>query len=249
MHFEPKILSFLCNWCAYAGADLAGISPFQIRQTHGSFESCAPAGSIRSSSRKLFLPGLTVLSCSDAIPETAIISPGISRRRKRFILPENSLKWPKSDLRGSFSIGSQQGKVNALPKWCVNSLRRSGILDPSASIRRSERSFSPSGTLLTGKRYDGWWAKAQLLEKIMSMESGSGKGRIEGVIEGTIRDEFIKNRIMFLVESRPLPASEISDTLKVKMKETLSYLVSLIGEGRIGFDPSEEGKVPKYIKA
>ena len=27
--FEPKILGFLCNWCAYAGADLAGVSRFQ----------------------------------------------------------------------------------------------------------------------------------------------------------------------------------------------------------------------------
>ena len=26
MSFEPKIVGFLCNWCAYAGADLAGIS-------------------------------------------------------------------------------------------------------------------------------------------------------------------------------------------------------------------------------
>ncbi|RLF49557.1 MAG: hypothetical protein DRN20_01810 [Thermoplasmata archaeon] len=24
--FEPKIVAFLCNWCAYAGADLAGVS-------------------------------------------------------------------------------------------------------------------------------------------------------------------------------------------------------------------------------
>ena len=24
--FEPKILGFLCNWCSYAGADLAGTS-------------------------------------------------------------------------------------------------------------------------------------------------------------------------------------------------------------------------------
>jgi F420-non-reducing hydrogenase iron-sulfur subunit len=23
---EPKILAFLCNWCSYAGADLAGVS-------------------------------------------------------------------------------------------------------------------------------------------------------------------------------------------------------------------------------
>jgi len=24
--FEPKIIAFVCNWCSYAGADLAGTS-------------------------------------------------------------------------------------------------------------------------------------------------------------------------------------------------------------------------------
>jgi len=28
-NFEPKILGFLCNWCSYAGADLAGVSRLQ----------------------------------------------------------------------------------------------------------------------------------------------------------------------------------------------------------------------------
>ncbi|MEE9191859.1 hydrogenase iron-sulfur subunit [Candidatus Aerophobetes bacterium] len=27
--FEPKIVGFLCNWCSYAGADLAGTSRMQ----------------------------------------------------------------------------------------------------------------------------------------------------------------------------------------------------------------------------
>ncbi|MEJ5363899.1 MAG: hydrogenase iron-sulfur subunit [Desulfosoma sp.] len=27
--FEPRILAILCNWCSYAGADLAGVSRFQ----------------------------------------------------------------------------------------------------------------------------------------------------------------------------------------------------------------------------
>lgn len=27
--FEPRIVGFLCNWCAYAGADLAGVSRMQ----------------------------------------------------------------------------------------------------------------------------------------------------------------------------------------------------------------------------
>ena len=28
-NFEPNILAFCCNWCSYAGADLAGVSRFQ----------------------------------------------------------------------------------------------------------------------------------------------------------------------------------------------------------------------------
>ena len=28
-HFEPRIVGFLCNWCAYSGADLAGTSRLQ----------------------------------------------------------------------------------------------------------------------------------------------------------------------------------------------------------------------------
>ncbi len=27
--FEPKIVAFCCNWCSYAGADLAGVSRYQ----------------------------------------------------------------------------------------------------------------------------------------------------------------------------------------------------------------------------
>ncbi len=29
MSFEPKIIAFLCTWCSYAGADLAGVSRLQ----------------------------------------------------------------------------------------------------------------------------------------------------------------------------------------------------------------------------
>ena len=29
MSFEPRILGVLCNWCAYAGADLAGVGRIQ----------------------------------------------------------------------------------------------------------------------------------------------------------------------------------------------------------------------------
>ncbi len=31
--WQPKILAFACNWCSYAGADLAGVSRFQYPPT------------------------------------------------------------------------------------------------------------------------------------------------------------------------------------------------------------------------
>jgi len=31
--FNPKIITFLCNWCSYAGADFAGVSRFNYPPT------------------------------------------------------------------------------------------------------------------------------------------------------------------------------------------------------------------------
>ncbi len=31
MEFKPNILVFCCNWCSYAGADLAGVSRLQMK--------------------------------------------------------------------------------------------------------------------------------------------------------------------------------------------------------------------------
>ena len=28
--FQPKIVAFICNWCTYAAADLAGVSRLQM---------------------------------------------------------------------------------------------------------------------------------------------------------------------------------------------------------------------------
>ncbi len=33
IEFNPNILCFCCNWCSYAGADLAGVSRFQYPPT------------------------------------------------------------------------------------------------------------------------------------------------------------------------------------------------------------------------
>jgi hypothetical protein len=46
---EEKILAILCNWCSYAGADLAGTSRFAYEP----YVSCAAAELTKNSSLKL----------------------------------------------------------------------------------------------------------------------------------------------------------------------------------------------------
>jgi hypothetical protein len=87
----------------------------------------------------------------------------------------------------------------------------------------------------------------ELMEKENVYGENVPQEKLDQLIEATIRDELIKNRIVQLVDIKPITANEISETLKLRLKETLSYLVSLVGEGKIGFHPSEE-KVPKYIR-
>ena len=31
MEFKPRIVAFLCNWCSYTGADLAGTSRMEYK--------------------------------------------------------------------------------------------------------------------------------------------------------------------------------------------------------------------------
>jgi len=88
----------------------------------------------------------------------------------------------------------------------------------------------------------------ELMEKENVYHERLSKERIHEAIESTIRDEFLKNRILALIESKPMAAKEISQKLNLKLNETLNYLVSLVGEGKIGFDPAEEGKIPRYIR-
>ena len=88
----------------------------------------------------------------------------------------------------------------------------------------------------------------ELVEKENVYGERLSREKLDKLIEETVRNELIKNRIIGVVESQHLSAKEISQTLNLELKETLSYLSLLVGEGKIGFDPSEEGKVPRYIR-
>jgi coenzyme F420-reducing hydrogenase delta subunit len=121
-------------------------------------------------------------------------------------------------------------------------------LGPFPLDEQMKRKLEAVRTSLEGEKIRWIVGKGpELMEKENVYGEQVPREKLDTLIEGTIQDELIKNQIIQLLEAKPLAATEISQTLNLKLKDTLSYLVSLVGEGKIGFHPSEE-KVPKYTR-
>ena len=250
MSFEPRILSFLCNWCAYAGADLAGISRFQYPPNTRVIRVMCSGRVDPVFIPRAFLAGFDGTMILGCHPGDCHYLTGNFQAEKKIQLTRKLFEMAgigsERILLDWVSAGEGERFAQVVRQF-VEKMRQLGpfVLDPETKER-----LHAIGASLEGEKIRWMVGKGpELLEKENVYGERLPKERIQEVIEGTIRDEFIKNRIMLLVGSKPLAAAEISKTLNLQLKDTLPYLVSLVGEGRIGFDPSEEGKVPKYIRA
>jgi coenzyme F420-reducing hydrogenase delta subunit len=250
MTFEPKILSFLCNWCAYAGADLAGISRFQYPpNTRGIRLMCS--GRVDP----VFIPrallagydGVMVLGCH---PGDCHYLTGNYQAEKKITLTRKLL-----DMAGIGSerllldwVSAGEGeRFSQVVRQFIEKIRGLGPFPLDQSMKERLQAVTAS---LEGEKIRWMVGKGpELMEKENVYHEQLSKEKLDATIEATIREELIKNRIVALIESKPLAAAEISQTLNLKLNETLTFLVSLVGEGKIGFDPSEEGKIPKYTRS
>jgi len=84
--FEPRIIAFLCNWCTYTGADLAGTSRIQYPPTSAIIRlmCTAPGPGLRPPRPSWKEP--TGSSSGDATPGTATTRAGTTRRAAGAIL-------------------------------------------------------------------------------------------------------------------------------------------------------------------
>ena len=250
MSFEPKILSFLCNWCAYAGADLAGISRFQYPPNTRVIRVMCSGRVDPIFIPKAFLAGfdgVIVLGCH---PGDCHYLTGNLQAERKIDLARKLFEMAGTGSQRILLDWVSAGEGERFAQVVRQFVQKIRDLGPFSLDQENKAKLLAIMASLEGEKIRWMVGKGpELIEKENVYGERLSPERIETVMDGTIRDEFVKNRIMLLVESKALAAREISDTLNLKLKETLSYLVSLVGEGRIGFDPSEEGKVPKYVRS
>ncbi len=249
MSFEPKILSFLCNWCAYAGADLAGISRFQYPPNTRVIRVMCSGRVDPAFIPRAFLAGydgVMVLGCH---PGDCHYLTGNYQAERKINLTRKLLEMAgigSERLLLDWVSAGEGERFSQVVRNFVEKIKGLGPFSLDEEVKGKLRAVRAS---LEGEKIRWMIGKGpELMEKENVYHERLSKERIHEAIESTIRDEFLKNRILALIESKPMAAKEISQKLNLKLNETLNYLVSLVGEGKIGFDPAEEGKIPRYIR-
>ncbi len=127
--WQPKILAFLCNWCSYAGADLAGVSRFQ-------YPPSVKIVRIPCSGRinpqfvlKGFQQGADAILVSGCHPGECHYTSGNLHARRKFILLKNFLEYvgiEKGRLHFSWVSASEGIKFAKLIKQIDEEVRNLG---------------------------------------------------------------------------------------------------------------------------
>jgi F420-non-reducing hydrogenase iron-sulfur subunit len=247
--FQPKILAFLCNWCAYAGADLAGISRFQYPPT-------IRVVRVMCSGRvdPIFIPegmlsgfdGVMVLGCH---PGDCHYLTGNIQAEKKMRLTGEALEMAGIE-KGRFmldwvSAGEGQRFAEVVRDF-TQALKDLGPLERDESLK--SRLLAVKGAL-EGEKVRWLVGKEEALLEGENVYGEAVKpDQLHRLMESTLRDEYIKNRILLDLEEKSLSAQEIASTLGLVLKEVLSYLVDLIGEGKVALEEGE-GRVPLFVRS
>jgi len=247
--FQPKILAFLCNWCAYAGADLAGISRFQYPPT-------IRVVRVMCSGRvdPIFIPegllsgfdGVMVLGCH---PGDCHYLTGNIQAEKKMRLTGEALEMAGIE-KGRFmldwvSAGEGQRFAEVVRDF-TEALKNLGPLERDESLKG--RLLAVKGAL-EGEKVRWLVGKEEALLEGENVYGEPVKAdQLHRLMESTLRDEYIKNRVVFQLERKSLSAQEIASTLGLALREVLTYLVDLIAEGRVALG-EEEGRVPLYVRS
>ncbi len=247
--FQPKILAFLCNWCAYAGADLAGISRFQ-------YPPSIRVVRVMCSGRvdPIFIPegllsgfdGVMVLGCHPGDCHYLI---GNIQAEKKMRLTREALEMAGVEssrfMLDWVSAGEGQRFAEAVRDF-TEALRDLGPLELEETLRLRLLAVKCA---LEGEKVRWLVGKEEALVEGENVYGETVKPeQLRRLMESTLRDEYIKNRIILLVERKSLSAGEIGSILSLTVKEVLPFLVDLIGEGRIAVHEGE-GKVPTYVRS
>lgn len=245
-NFEPRIVAFLCNWCSYAGADMAGISRIQYLPNIRVIRVMCSGRVDPIFVFQSFLCGfdaVLVLGCHPGDCHYLVGNYHTEKKMNRVrklleivgVEPERLLlDWVSAAEGARFAqiVSSFTEKVKNLGPFRKDGLEQG--LEAGKATVQSERI-----RWLLGKEFDLLQEGTVFGEKLSPSE-------IDLLLDTALRDEYLKNLLTLILKEKPLSCKEIASLAGLSPMAISSCLIDLEESGAVslrGF----EGKTPKYI--
>lgn len=243
--FKPTIIGFLCNWCCYGGADLAGVSRFQypphlrvIRlMCSGRVDLAFIFRAFAQKADAVFIGGCHINDCHynpegnyDAMGNTLMAKRileklGVNPQRLRleWVSAGEGVRFAEvmNDLSAKVKSLGPLGSSEGLPvAELVSRMRTAEDLVPYIKLVERERLRVPVRTEDGYRQFFGSQAFDDLFNEL-------------------VLDKLVLSRIMGFVRKRPVAAMEIPGSLDLEPSEVARHLQHLTERGLVKFDAGQ----------
>jgi len=251
MTFEPKIVGFLCNWCSYAGADLAGVSrisyPTNIRiirlMCSGRVDPVIVLETLAQGA-----DGVMVMGCHPG--DCHYITGNLQAERKinmlKKLLARTGLEAER--LRLEWVSASEGGRFAELVKDFTDQLKKLGP-SPLAGDKPDKNILA--GVLAAKAAAEDFRLRLLVGREKTMIDDGNVYGEevseeeLDKILDEVIDTEYVRNRIYLLVKEEPLSVKELSKQLDLDSQMVLRHIVVMKRRGLITVD-RVEGTSPLY---
>jgi F420-non-reducing hydrogenase iron-sulfur subunit len=246
--YEPKIIGFLCNFCAYAGADLAGVSHFQYPTNIRSIRVLCSTRITSHIILEVFREGADgVLIGGCHIDDCCNLSAHIYTS-KRVEMARQLMEFAGLDserLKLEPVSASEGEKFAELVAEFVTRLKELGpspVKDDKSLLLKLDAAIETAKEyrlrLLSGKEFDLTW-KGNVYGKIVDVKE------LDALAEVVVKEDYERNLILQMTKSQPLSVKELAKEIGAPTQEILQQIVVLRSRNLIAMD-SIEGATPKY---
>lgn len=223
--FNPKIIGFMCNWCSYAGADLAGISRIKYAPNLRIIRVLCSGRvdpSIIVTAFEKGADGILVTGCHPG--DCHYISGNYEAERKventRKILKKAGVDERRLGLEWiSAAEGARFAEiVNEFTELITN--LGPLTIDPHKIKAAKEEASDFRVRWLVGRERD-------MLEKGNVFGEEVTEEDFEILMDNVIETQFVRNSILTALKKEPMSAKELAEKLKVPSDVVVQNLVQL----------------------
>jgi F420-non-reducing hydrogenase iron-sulfur subunit len=249
----PKILGFLCNWCAYAGADLAGVSRFQYPPDLRIVRvMCSgrvdPEFVIRAF--QLGMDGVAVLGChpGDCHYQTGNLEAEKKMRMTQSVLEKVGIMRDRLYLDWvSAAEGARFAEVVTNFTRRINEIGPLGGREGLKANELSERLELAQRIVESARMRWLIGKERELLDVGNTYGEKIAEDRLREIIDRNIEDEYNKAQILRSVEKKPATVQQVAEKVDLGPQQVFRYVTYLENQGLVALS-GVSGNEPRYMK-